>query len=166
MDQGIKSRPRYEPLHLDPAGRRHLVVTDQPALPDGAFAAPPVGAEIWTEAQLSNLTDRLAIETTGFRLYAVGTEPFIWDVAAVARAAGMVRGEFFLFHAGSLRRRVYCSHCKAMTDDVTTSIVRCAGCDAHLFVRDHFSARLAAFMGVQIDAEDHGAVPAGERLYP
>ena len=166
MDQGIKSRPHYEPLRLDPAGRRHLVVTDHQNLPDGAFVEPPEGAEIWIEARIAAITERLARETTGFRLYAVGTEPFIWDVAAIAREAGMVRGEVFLCHAGSLRRRVYCSHCKAMTDDVTTSIVRCSGCDAHLFVRDHFSARLAAFMGVQVDAEDHGAVPAAELLYP
>ena len=166
MDQGIKSRPRYEPLTLDPTGRRHLVVTDQPSLPEGAFTQAPVGAEIWTSASLSMLAERLAVETTGFRLYAVGTEAFIWDAAAACRAAGMVRGEFFLYQATSLRRRVYCSHCKALNDDVTTSIVVCGGCGAHLFVRDHFSARLGAYMGVQIDAEVRGDVPAAEVLYP
>jgi hypothetical protein len=29
----------------------------------------------------------------------------------------------------------------------------------HLFVRDHYSRRLAAFQGVNIDAEDKGQIP-------
>lgn len=50
-------------------------------------------------------------------------------------------------------------------EGVTTSIVTCTGCGAPLFVRDHFSRRLAAFMGVQVDAEVPGEVPEAEELY-
>jgi hypothetical protein len=32
-------------------------------------------------------------------------------------------------------------------------------------VRDHFSRRLAAFMGVQADAENPGELPQPEQLY-
>ena len=172
MDQGIRSRPRYEPLRLDPAGRWHLVVTDQPELPEGAFAEPPVGAELWrvaadgfvSEAELlAALPGRLAVGRSGGRLYAVGSEAFIWDVAGCAAAMGP--GEVFLRHAGSLRRRVYCVHCKAMTEAVTTTIAACVGCGAALFVRDHFSRRLRAFMGVQVDAELPGDIPAAEPAY-
>ncbi len=100
------------------------------------------------------------------RLYAVGTESFIWDAANVARRAGMTEDEVFVAQAGSLRRRVYCTHCKAMIENVTTNLAPCPGCGAVLFVRDHFSRRLAAFMGIQADAEEPGVLPPLETLYP
>ncbi len=191
MDQGIKSRPRYQPLALDATGWRHLVITDQAELPGLAFAVPPDGAELWhiaapraapraappgagssgsafatTGDMLTALAARLACEHAGFRLYAAGTEAFIWDAEAIARDTGMGAGEFFMCQAGSWQRRIYCTHCQTMTDAVTTSIVPCAGCGAHLFVRDHFSRRLRAFMGVRIDSEVHGDVPPAETFYP
>jgi hypothetical protein len=177
----IKSRPVYEAFCIDPGGRAHLLVTD--------LSKPPVTTEIETwvvhvvapgiQAQggkarafravadlLATLAVRLQREPVGFRLYAVGTEPFLWDVNNVARAAGLGKGEIFLTHAGSLKRRVYCTHCKTMNEDVTQNIVKCRGCGANLFVRDHFSRRLAAFMGVAVDAEVPGEIPETEVLYP
>jgi len=175
MDQGIKSRPRYQPFRIDPAGTQHLIVTDQPGPPPGIGGA----AELWTiaphrggqsfptpAALMASLPGHLARQGPGFRLYAVGTEPFIWDVAFIATQAGLTEGELFLHHAGSLARRVHCIHCKTNTDRVTTNIVTCAGCGANLFVRDHFSRRLRAFMGVQVDAETPGILPPIETLYP
>jgi hypothetical protein len=177
IDQTIKSRPLYKPLRLDPAGRAHLAATDHPVFPDAACEAPLQGAEFWVVAEgiggfpsapalLAALTERMAAERTGFRLYAAGTEGFLWDVANAARDAGLAEGEFFLAHAGSLCRRVYCTHCKAMIENVSTNLVCCSGCGAMLFVRDHFSRRLAAFMGVQVDAEQPGMLPPVATLYP
>jgi DNA-directed RNA polymerase subunit RPC12/RpoP len=62
-------------------------------------------------------------------------------------------------HCGSAARRVYCIHCRAANEDVTTNVVRCRGCGRHLLVRDHYSRRLAAYMGVMVDAEAPGEVP-------
>jgi hypothetical protein len=53
-----------------------------------------------------------------------------------------------------------------MNEDVATNIADCRGCGARLFVRDHFSRRLAAFMGVMVDAEVPGEVPEIEVVYP
>ena len=39
------------------------------------------------------------------------------------------------------------------------NVTPCPGCGAQLFVRDHFSRRLAAFMGVKVDAEAPGEFP-------
>ncbi len=117
-------------------------------------------------ALLAALAERLHRETAGLRLYAVGSESFIWDAANIARSAGMAEDEVFLAQAGSLRRRVYCTHCKAMIENVTTNLVPCQGCGATLFVRDHFSRRLAAFMGIQADAEEPGVLPPLQTLYP
>jgi hypothetical protein len=192
-DQGIKSRPQYPPLGVDATGARHLLLIDRPEAPTEALRAE-LGAfdEIWTvsrdprspsspfmarilggarhvfrsTAQMFGALDqRLARETMGFRLYAIGAETFLADVRARGAAAGLGRAEMRLAHAGSLARRVYCVHCRALTEGVTDSLFVCSGCGATLFVRDHFSARLGAFMGVQADAEAPGDLPPRETLY-
>jgi len=184
-----KSRPIYRKLQLDPQGRAHLIVTDLDALPDNAIeadlalsnieswvvaraapgiAASPPGSRAFRSVAdlLSHLAHHLAREPVGLRLYAAGTEAFLWDVANTARAAGLSQDEVFLTQAGSLRRRVYCTHCKSINEDVTTNIATCRACGAQLFVRDHFSRRLAAFMGVMVDAEMPGEIPAIGVIYP
>jgi dimethylamine monooxygenase subunit C len=188
----ILSRPQYKPFELMPAGRAHLIICEraesEPHLAPSSWADPPV--ELWTVVSdsgampvqsvepgfavrhfrstahlLEQLSYRLAREHVGLHLYAIGSEPFIWDVATRARQFGMDRDEYHLTQHGSERRRVYCVHCRTMTEGVSTNIAVCAGCGAHLQVRDHFSKRLAAFMGVQIDAEIPGAIPEIEEVY-
>ena len=63
-------------------------------------------------------------------------------------------------HRGSTVRRVQCVHCKGITENVATDPFKCSHCGLNLFVRDHYSRRMAAFQGVNIDAEDPGQVPA------
>ena len=190
---GIFSRPTYERLAIDPAGRSHLIVADHVlALEPTFFATSPTGTpvESWSTtgdsrvsqnplsnshatsrsfrstAQLMDAVEhRLSRERVGFRLYAVGLEAFVWDVAKLARAMGMDKGEYHLTHAGSQCRRVYCVHCRAFTENVTINLVACSGCGAHLLVRDHFSRRLSAFMGVEADAEAPGELPPIEEAY-
>jgi hypothetical protein len=43
---------------------------------------------------------------------------------------------------------------------------KCSHCGLNLFVRDHYSRRIAAFQGVCIDAENPGNVPPSTELYP
>jgi len=192
-DQGIKSRPIYRPVGLDASGARHLLVVDQPTVPaDGLRTELGAFPEIWTVARdgrqppsrymagepggahvfrsLAFLFDalkrRLAKETMGFRLYAIGSETFLADVASMGTAAGLSRSEMALAQTGSLSRRIYCVHCQALTEGAVANVITCSGCGASLFVRDHFSVRLAAFMGVQVDAEEPGVLPPIETLYP
>jgi hypothetical protein len=195
MDQGNKSRPVYGPIGPDAGGRRHLLVVDGPSVPpEGLKAELGAFPNIWTVTRdgrspssafvavdpnkggahafrsvallLDALKFRLARETMGFRLYAIGSETFLADVGAVGALAGLGRSEMAFSHAGSLARRVYCVHCRTMTEGVTDSVFTCSGCGVSLFVRDHFSARLAAFQGVQVDAEIPGELPPIETLYP
>lgn len=185
-----KSRPVYEKLRIDPSGRAHLIVTDLAGVPADAceedlalsnvefwvvgLRAPGIAIEAEGSVRafraaadmLSHLSHRLAREPVGLRLYAAGSEAFLWDVSNLACAAGLGGQEVFLTQAGTLRRRVYCVHCKTMNENVATNIVTCRGCGARLFVRDHFSRRLAAFMGVKVDAEMPDEVPEVEMLYP
>ncbi|MEH3118129.1 MAG: dimethylamine monooxygenase subunit DmmA family protein [Methylorubrum populi] len=188
-DQGIKSRPTYDTLRVDPTGLRHLLVSDSP---DDAIEASPAAddaIEVWIVVPrgaegrtvgfsdrrrcfrspahlIGRLAERLRHERMGLRLYASGTETFLWDVHGAAQRAGMSKQEVFLAQTGSHARRVQCVHCKTFNEGVTTTIVRCDGCGANLFVRDHFSRRLAAFMGVKADAEVPGDVPPAEQAYP
>ncbi|MGE4482220.1 dimethylamine monooxygenase subunit DmmA family protein [Acidocella sp.] len=178
-----KSRPVYTPFALDPTGTAHLVVTSLPTPPvelDDSLSE----VEVWCVAHagpgipafatgnnhafrsitelFAQLEHRLARAGIGLRLYAVGSEAFIWDANNIATTVGLGRGEIFLHQAGPKLRRVYCTHCRTMIEDVAVNIVPCPVCEANLFVRDHFSCRLAAFMGVKVDAEVPGEIPAPE----
>jgi hypothetical protein len=184
------NRPRYAPLAPDPLARAHLLVAEQESVADTAFA-PGVSLidfpERWHVAAhalvlpeplrgpgtqqfrsadhlIALLRHRLAAETMGLRLYVVGSEPFVWDVARVGFEAGMGREEMHLFATGNPVRRVVCVHCRTLNSGVTETLTRCAGCGAMLEVRHHFSRVQNAWLGVQCDAEAPGEIPAVEPL--
>jgi hypothetical protein len=114
---------------------------------------------------LDALHAALGASRMGLRLYLAGSERFLWSASNMAASLGLCADEIRLEHVGSLARAVYCVHCKAITPLVTTNVVACPGCARTLMVRDHYSARLAAYMGYQVDAEQPGSVPATETLY-
>ncbi|WP_283177258.1 dimethylamine monooxygenase subunit DmmA family protein [Gemmobacter sp. 24YEA27] len=101
----------------------------------------------------------------GLQLYAAGTEGLIGQVQRDAIAAGLPHDALQTEQRGSLARRVQCVHCKGITENVTLDPFVCSHCGLNLFVRDHYSRRLAAFQGVCIDAEDPGEVPASEERF-
>lgn len=111
-------------------------------------------------AAQSRLAKVLADAHMGLQIYTAGTEGLMAQVAAAAQAAGLPYEAVQMEHRGSLARRVQCVHCKGVTENVTLDPFVCSHCGLSLFVRDHFSRRLAAFQGVNIDAEDPGDVPA------
>ncbi|HVY07968.1 MAG TPA: dimethylamine monooxygenase subunit DmmA family protein [Burkholderiales bacterium] len=117
------------------------------------------------EAMLDALRADLATSRMGLRLYLAGSERFLWRATGIATAAGLCADEIRREQAGSRARAVYCVHCKNIEPQVTTNILTCPGCARTLMVRDHYSARLAAYMGFQVDAEAPGAIPAVETLY-
>jgi predicted RNA-binding Zn-ribbon protein involved in translation (DUF1610 family) len=191
MTSAIKSRPRYaDRLTLDPSGRLHVIVALGAASVEPIAAcfsqgsdgigAPvrvlSVGAEIPLGIPVSHYPDEagllralrgiLEISRMGLRLYAVGPEAFLWSIDHVAIDYGFGKGEVIKFPAGSLARRVYCSHCKTVSDGVVANLHPCPGCGTILQVRDHFSRRLGAFMGVKADAELPGILPETIELFP
>lgn len=110
-------------------------------------------------AALQALDEILAKSLMGTRLYIAGSEGFIGLAQQVAARYNLQSDELQAEHRGSSARRVFCVHCQTSHDDVTTNIVLCRGCGRHLLVRDHYSRRLAAFMGVMADAEVPGCLP-------
>ncbi|MQT11491.1 dimethylamine monooxygenase subunit DmmA family protein [Segnochrobactrum spirostomi] len=196
---GIKSRPQYPGLVLDPKARLHLIAAegegalavlalaaaggpDFPAktvvyyTPGGSAGAGHVGSleALGLDALhvtptvptlLTRLDVHLATATMGTRLYTAGAEGFLGQVVQLGERHGIDHLSIRTEHCGSLARRVQCVHCKGITENVTTSIVPCAHCGLSLLVRDHYSRRLAAFMGVCVDAEAPGEVPAAEEIF-
>jgi predicted RNA-binding Zn-ribbon protein involved in translation (DUF1610 family) len=197
---GIKSRPEYKGLDIDPHAKRHLFVlegegasalADRAEATDRAFLAKAevlylaAGAApkaydamlaalqpdvFWQAPTLQPLLFRLraCLEQArmGTRLYIAGTEGFIGQVMQVALEFGIDFHSIRTEHRGSAARRVQCVHCKGITDDITTSPFACSHCGLSLLVRDHYSRRLGAFQGVNIDAEEPGTAPEPEELFP
>jgi hypothetical protein len=182
----IKSRPVYTTLQPDPSGRHHLLVGQgsggaallrlRVQLPPGTDArvlyageTPPGGAGLLllpTEAELLAELDRILSGCVmGTRLYLAGSESFLGSAVRVALKYNLNRDEVQCEHCGSAARRVYCVHCKASNEGVKTNVAQCAGCGRHLLVRDHYSRRLAAYMGVMADAEAPGELPSIREVF-
>ncbi|TCP82724.1 hypothetical protein C8J31_11057 [Rhizobium sp. PP-CC-2G-626] len=114
------------------------------------------------EDLLAELVTTLSAATMGTRLYVSGSEDFIGRVTSEALHQGIDADAIQTEHRGAPTRRVQCVHCKGFTDGVSASPAPCAHCGLHLLVRDHYSRRLGAFMGVCIDAEAPGEIPPAE----
>jgi hypothetical protein len=187
----VTSRPVYAPLQPQSEAGRHWLVLDGPSMDQAllanltsAFAPVAQRLQVWwigpvaqaidlspvaVLADLPVLTRALAdLEPlcVSDRLFVQGNEPFVWSVFLAARQLGLAEGQIQLAHAGSQRRRIWCTHCHGFTEGVSTSTVACAGCGRELLVRDHFSRRHGAFMGVMVDAEVPGERPVPQEVFP
>jgi dimethylamine monooxygenase subunit C len=117
------------------------------------FRAPTI------PALLPRLARVLVAAHMGSQFYLAGTEGLIGQAEREIMATGFPVGAIQKEHRGSTVRRVQCVHCKGITENVATDPFPCSHCGLNLFVRDHYSRRMAAFQGVNIDAEDPGLVP-------
>lgn len=117
------------------------------------------------EAALPRIKRVLMDAKMGLQVYLSGTESLMGQAMAEAIQAGISQGAIQTEHRGSTARRMQCVHCKGFTEDVETDPFMCSHCGLSLFVRDHYSRRLAAYQGVCVDAEDPGNVPAQKRIY-
>jgi hypothetical protein len=153
------------------AGRTHLLYVD-PQAPDRpeldrlhALGTDRIDVLGSADDLIDRLDGLLTTATMSTRLYAAGSEGFVGRVVVVAVSHGIDHKSVLTEHSGSRARRVQCVHCKHITEDVTVSILECAGCGVLLFVRDHYSRRLAAFQGVCANAEDPSERPVPEEAY-
>ena len=190
--ESIRSRPVYGTLELR-AGAAHLLIADAhgaEAILDVATPAMMAKAHIIYIPKGEPFEDKLralkpaqfysgptysaaeqridkafADAKMGLQLYLSGTEGVIGQAQHAAMQAGIPHTAIQTEHRGSTARRMQCVHCKGITEDVEVDPFQCAHCGLHLFVRDHYSRRLAAYQGVCIDAEDPGNVPAPKGLY-
>ena len=139
------------------------------------YTPGPNGTDLWADIQslgaaqafraptiptlLPRLQRVLADAHMGLQIYLAGTEGLMGQAECEVMATGFPWRDIQKEHRGSTVRRVQCVHCKGITENVATDPFQCSHCGLHLFVRDHYSRRLAAFQGVNIDAEEPGNVP-------
>lgn len=152
-------------------GRTHIIYVAGGSAPQGHGASlralrPYSCLEAPTIASaLPRLKALLGAARMGTQLYLAGTEPLIGEGVRVAGEFGLRHQSIRTEHRGSLVRRVQCVHCKGITESVTTNIVACGHCGLQLLVRDHYSRRVGAFQGVNVDAEVPGQVPRIEEVF-
>ena len=139
--------------------------TAEPAAGFGQFA--PAGVQLFADAValLREFRSVLELSLMGTRLYVAGPENFIGRALQIALEFNLNKDEIRAEDIGTLARRVYCVHCRSTAEEVRTNIVRCGGCERWLLVRDHYSRRLAAYMGVMVDAEVPGVLPPIHEIY-
>lgn len=166
-------------------GRRHLVVAGSGArvAPLLATVGRPDAVELVVVAPSSValsativedddeletvLRDRLAAAMVGMRLHLAGSDAFVRRMSAAALDAGLLPDEIAVIaETDPAAYRVACVHCRAITEPVTETVMRCAGCRRALFVYHHFSRRKAAYMGFQADAEVPGELPEARSGVP
>lgn len=192
--ESIKSRPVYGTLAPRP-GPAHLMIADaegaeailELAAQDAALMAKshiiyiPKGTDFADKlralkpaqfyegptyaASVTRIQRVLQDAHMGTQVYLTGTEGLMGQALNECMMAGIPHTAIQTEHRGSVARRMQCVHCKGITEDVITDPFVCSHCGLNLFVRDHYSRRLAAFQGVCIDAEDPGNVPDPVELY-
>ena len=168
------SLPRYQALRICEDARQHVVVVQAEALtkivdfiatlpeePDvsillvqGDTSATARRAAFFPthdalERHLLATLDRAAI---GLRVYVCGDEAFIWRIRRRAGEAGMLPEEI-TSELNAAPRAVYCVHCSASHVYDALPEVECAGCGINLSVREHFSQRVGAYLGVCADPD-------------
>jgi hypothetical protein len=146
---------------------KHTRVLFVPDRGNGAPAASVADVQEFAgiPALLEQFRTILGQSLMGTRLYVAGPESFIGLVMKIALEFNLNKDEIRAEECGTLARRVYCIHCRATTENVRTNIVRCVECDRWLLVRDHYSRRLAAYMGVMADAEAPGELPPLKEVF-
>ena len=142
----------------------HIIYTPGMNGTDESAALQALGAaQFYRAPTIPTLLPRLAVVLAtarmGTQFYLSGTESLMGQAERDIMATGFPYKDIQKEHRGSTARRVQCVHCKGITEHVLTDPFQCSHCGLHLFVRDHYSRRLAAFQGVNIDAEEPGNVP-------
>jgi dimethylamine monooxygenase subunit C len=188
--EAIPSTPVYRPVQFVASAPEHLLIVEKAewlktgrldALADveGSLFVYLLGSTIFRPAtrmpcecrsfndarSLWAMLDAFLLQARmGLRLYAIGSEPFLWQASTIATRQGLPVDAMQLELAGAPSRNVYCVHCRHILHDTGTTLVNCPSCGRTLSVRAHFSRRLGAYIGVQADAEEPGALPRPEEL--
>lgn len=162
--EGAEAVARLFAADASIAPRAHVLYTPGPTGVDQWASLAGLGAaQAQKAASVPTLLFRLARvlvdAKAGTQCYLAGSEGLIGQAERDLMAVGVPHQDIQKEHAGSTVRRVQCVHCKGITEAVRTDPFQCSHCGLNLFVRDHYSRRLAAFQGVCIDAEEPGNVP-------
>jgi hypothetical protein len=182
VDERVRSRPLYSPIGIQEKAHFHLFiaeVNDECDLPS-LFELCGSQSKKWlvllaadvdamkkatvTTPPMIELNDTLSSLPLSSHLYVAGGEPFMWDVYQIAITAGLLAEQISLMPPKSSARRVFCTHCYTVMNNIHYTPYTCEGCQRPLLVRDHFSRLHGAYVGLNINAEDVNDIPPTEAL--
>lgn len=146
----LHSLPTYRQPQPRDAARQHLLVIQS------AAACPNVAAQLEQPRVLNaetcdfdaRLEAALGQCCVGSHLYIAGDERFLWRIHARARRAGLQDDEIDMTLSVSGLRTIYCVHCGLSQHGTHDASLQCNGCRVLLEIREHFSRRLGAYIGV------------------
>lgn len=149
---------------LDGSGRRHVIVAGADASARAAAAAwldeaelAGAGAVLVDAGDAASLRAALETATATTRLLAAGSESDLAAATAGAELAGMTPKEVrAVLTDAAGTRPVQCVHCRAIThaEACVEETCECVGCGVELLVFAHYSRRIGAYLGFQVDAEE------------
>jgi len=170
-----RSLPQYARLTPSGSARRHIVIADCAGLSAAArfltLTSAPV--EIYLLADLATALPSLPVVSScvdapelsvtirhvvrdakmGTRFYISGNLVFVARTDALLKACGLRDDEVQAEVCGGTTQPVFCVHCRTLTTGPTPGPVSCRGCGRSLAIREHYSHRLGAFLGVSANAE-------------
>lgn len=163
----FKSVPYYPPMAINPDARRHLVISDGSDLPrtqalvSRLAQTPRVDSLVLGASDTPSLQSLLQVLAqwfaglhVGVQLHVLGSEAFLWTIHAQATAHGLSNEEISLCSpTDAVQRLVYCVHCANVHNHPLADAVKCPACAVALEVREHFSRRLGAYLGVCRNAD-------------
>jgi hypothetical protein len=177
-DTRTKSKPLYQPVNINKNADFYLFVGEKEQSPELNKLFDDCSGEkkeimFFDLSELLNKTDGFNLITcpdilskafSALRLlseiYVSGTEAFIWDIQNFALKSGVFSEKINLISPTSSVRRVFCTHCYTVMENITHTPVVCEGCGLPLLVRDHFSRVHGAYVGLNINAEEADDIPA------
>lgn len=170
-----RSLPQYARLTPLGCARRHIVIADSAGLSAAArfltSTSAPVDLYLLADAAtvlpslpvVSCCTDSLALAETirhvvrdakmGTRFYISGGLVFVAQTDALLRACGLRDDEIQAEVCTGTVQPVFCVHCRTLAAGLSHGLMHCHGCGLNLAIREHFSHRLGAYLGVCINAE-------------
>ncbi|MEP3349395.1 MAG: dimethylamine monooxygenase subunit DmmA family protein [Marinomonas sp.] len=175
----MKSKPSYQPVEIDLTASMSLFVGEEGRSDAMTEVSEKLGADKKTVLYFSvsdwategsgklppqALLNAMASLPMSSKIYVFGSEAFLWDIHQFALGAGFMSEQVKLNESASSARRVFCTHCYSVMEDVVETPIHCQGCGLLLLVRDHFSRAHGAYVGLNINAEDPTEIPEKEAL--
>ena len=161
MNQHHHLRPHYQAPEPDQVATHHLFIAEEAAVPllQPLFEAIelslkkslivtdldicPIATQSYQLIPRSKTTTYvdafLLSNAKGAAIYLAGTESFLWTVHKLVLKSGIEKSRIHMLEPISDLRRVICTHCFTIIDNVSDVITTCSGCQRELEVQDQFS---------------------------
>ncbi|PWQ94228.1 dimethylamine monooxygenase subunit DmmA family protein [Leucothrix arctica] len=165
-------RPIYRDVKLNRQSLRHLFITEEASL-DLLKPLFEACKRYYKQSLVITDLDISPIKTNSYQLipraksaqfvaslvkgqltrttiYIAGTEGFMWDIQNLVLKSGIDKESIRMFEPISDTRRVICTHCFTVMDNINHRTTQCTGCQRMLEVQNKFSELHAAYSGVQL----------------